>query len=1421
MQRRFIQVLGLIALVLVLVVVPNSGAATSSSEIGIGGRVLGPKGLPLAEVEAALLPALDPVQMVKLSDSGAPPKPAARVLTNAHGSFHLMAPRAGLWKVRLQASGFVPLEFPLEPLIEPVDLPDAEMLPDFGLTVQVTGRSGQPLARARVRLASPGQRGPRSVSWQPPVRMALTDASGAAVLLRSEKEPFVLTVSAPGHVLQERRNVRGTAAVFKLQPGSERHLAVVSSDRTPAPSVLVLSADSSHPLGFTDLQGRLSVTLAKGGEMPIRVMAEDGRRTQGTLSDRATDAGAATSPDPRPAGGSGSTGSTPGASALKGTGPGSAASAAPGGAASLVRVFTLPERLSIKGRLIDARTRRAVAGGLVWTEDEMWAASASDTAGGYTLHGPSGRNVEMLAGAAGYLKADPITFTLTVDGRPAPTLALEPAAVIEGVVLDAGGRPVAGAEASLAIQRSGDRVMIILGREPEAPRAVTSAQGVFRLSPVDPSNNYTLKVTAKGFAPSTKEILGLEPLKTMSGLRIELSQGQTVTGRVVDAEGRPIRDADAALRPPARARRPGGGMGGMELSMGGPAPESKASTDGDGRFRLAGLGTGTFDLEVRRTGFARKTVPTVEVTKRPEPIDLGDLVMEPGLRVQGLVTAPDGTPIEGVEVSVASASPGPTFMLRRSSGQPPAAVTGPDGRFAVEDLRGDEPLGLTFSRTSYLQKRENGIQLPREEPLQITMQPASKVSGLVLGPDKKPIPGAQVSLTRSQSGGIGNEMFKMIMRDGTTAADDGRFVFDDVSPGSISLSTVASSWREAKIDGIEVAQGKDVEGVEIPLKPGASVTGRVLSPDGRPVIGARVGLVSDDPEPLRMDGGATSDGDGVYRLEGMAPGRFSLEATHDDYVRAAKEIEARAGSNKLDLQFEGGQDVSGLVTDSSGTPIGGAWVQLSSAGRDWGGPDTTTRPDGTFKLEGVGDGDYTIGAAREGYASSPGALDVHVEGKPVAGLKIQLDAGARITGTVSGVDPSKLTQVDVRASSAAGNASGSVDREGRYALEHLLPGTWTVSASIAATGQQTRGQVLVEQGAAEAALDLQFGQGLTLSGRAVRGEAPVVGAVLFAQGTNVNHSSWGRTGVEGSFRMEGLEPGTYRVELRHWETGLSYDETIEVTSSREVTLRIPIARVVGRIVDGTDRRPVAGATVSLARSGQDGRGSPVQQRGATSDLNGRFEIGSVTDGTWIVTASKTGYAASTAEVSVQGSHDVDDVRVVLDATEGLALEARLPSGRVPETVDVAVLDAVGRSLIAGSYATGENGRVRLSSVPPGSWDLVVSAAGAGVMNLRVTVPGPTVSAPLPQACHLKVTVPALAGSTTAATATIKGADERVFRTLGWMSDAMSQWRLSGGRIELDTLPPGSWTIQVAAADGRTWSGTSSTRPGTPAEVLLQ
>src|SRR6185369_3547994 len=139
---------------------------------------------------------------------------------------------------------------------------------------------------------------------------------------------------------------------------------------------------------------------------------------------------------------------------------------------------------------------------------------------------------------------------------------------------------------------------------------------------------------------------------------------------------------------------------------------------------------------------------------------------------------------------------------------------------------------------------------------------------------------------------------------------------------------------------------------------------------------------------------------------------------------------------------------------------------------------------------------------------------------------------------------------------------------------------------------------------------------------------------------------------------------------------------VDLTASKDVTLTVPTAKIAGRIVDGADRRPIAGVTLTLAHPGDNAAVGSIMARGATSDLNGRFEIANVSDGDWTINAAKTGYAAGTSSVTVQNGHVPQELTISLDSTEGLSLDVHLPNGRVPESVDVAVLDSSGGSFLA-------------------------------------------------------------------------------------------------------------------------------------------
>ena len=1386
-----------------------------AADLSVAGRVVRSGGAPLEGAEVVLYASPDPLARARLTDTGALPKAAARAVTDAAGAFRLAAPGPGSWRVRVQAPGFVPVECGLEPLVEPVELPDAALVSDDGLTVKVSDGEGRPVKGARVLLAPPRDRWARMRGdfWITPPRTAMTDEKGAARLAHAEKESSMLAVAAPGYPVQDRKDVRGTAAAVTLRRGDERNVIVRAAGGAPVPGALVTAGEARIPVGFTDAKGRFLLSLPQGASLAVSVVTEDGRSADGPVEAPAADAALAKSGSNAPASdaSSGQGGSKP----VTVTGLRANALGGP-------RTFLLPERQALPGRVLDARDRRAVQGAVVWLEDEPWSAAVTDRAGGYTIRASAGRQATILAGAAGYMRPDPVNLTPAADIRRGPTFALKPAAAIEGIVLDEAGRPVPGAEASLDIKASGERIMIRIGRESLPTRAVTSSRGTFRLSPVDPSNNYDLKISARGYARETQPVFGLEPGETRSGLRLVLNRGLIAKGLVTDGGGKPIREAAVTLSPSKRAGAGHGGMVVLDPSEQTPKG-TKTATDNDGRFSIGGLAASSYDLEIRRPGFATKTVAGIEIASRAEPADLGSFTMEPGQRLQGLVSAPDGGPIEGVEISIAPGGGGIVMMMGPATAAmlPAAAVTGPDGRFALDDLKAGDRLNLSFRRTGYVDARESGVEVPHPEPLEIKLVPSSKVKGTVFRPDGKPVPGAEVGLTRSATGGGGGEMVRMIMRENGRADDEGRFTFEGVRPGPISLSASCPACQEGKIDSIEVPSGQDLENVEIRLKAGAVVAGRVTAPDGRGAAGARISTVSDEPDEIKFGGQAT-DGDGYYRLEGLAPGKVAIEATHDDYVRTVKEIDARPGSNTLNLQFEGGQEVSGRVIDPGGAPVAGASLSLVSSAREWGGPEGMSGADGTFRIAGVADGDYKVFASREGYAPSRGDVSVKVAGKGVPDLVVKLGVGGVIAGTVKGIEPEKVGQVAVRGDNPAKGtmASASPDAQGNYRLVDLVPGNWVVTASHADSGRQTRGEIQLEPGQAEARLDLEFGAGLTLSGRAVAGDLPVKGATVYATGDDVNRSGFGRTAEDGSFRIEGLEPGAYNVELRQWETGLSYDEKVDLGASRDITLRVPTTTLAGRVLDAADRRPVAGATVTVTKPGDSGPAA-FSGRSATTDLSGKFRIANVADGGWTLTVGRRGYAAKTLDVNVENGHDQSDLSVELDPTEGLSLEVKLSSGRPPDSAEIAVLDDGGRALTSGTFSTGENGRIRLTSVPAGNWTVLVGAAGAGTVEMRATAPGPPLAVLLPPACALRVKIPALAGSPTAARATVRGADGRPYREVGWMSEPMAEWRLVGGQVGIDAIPPGSWNVTVSAADGRTWQGTAITTAGNTAELSLE
>ncbi|MEM7354354.1 MAG: hypothetical protein AAF657_26345, partial [Acidobacteriota bacterium] len=65
-----------------------------------------------------------------------------------------------------------------------------------------------------------------------------------------------------------------------------------------------------------------------------------------------------------------------------------------------------------------------------------------------------------------------------------------------------------------------------------------------------------------------------------------------------------------------------------------------------------------------------------------------------------------------------------------------------------------------------------------------------------------------------------------------------------------------------------------------------------------------------------------------------------------------------------------------------------------------------------------------------------------------------------------------------------------------------------------------------------------------------------------------------------------------------------------------------------------------------------------------------------------------------------------------------------------------------------------------------------------------------------------------------------GADGRPHRAYHW-GEVAAEHPLRNGRATLANLAAGPWTLQVTAADGRSWSGSATVSAGETAPVTLR
>ena len=247
-------------------------------------------------------------------------------------------------------------------------------------------------------------------------------------------------------------------------------------------------------------------------------------------------------------------------------------------------------------------------------------------------------------------------------------------------------------------------------------------------------------------------------------------------------------------------------------------------------------------------------------------------------------------------------------------------------------------------------------------------EPTGSVSGRVTLGDKA-VPRAVVMLTTSERG------FQRTPPARATTDEDGRYRLTGVPAGSYTIAPFTPAFvvpaetsyaQPGKT--ITLSEGEEVDGIDFSLTRGSVITGRVTDADGRILIEQRVNIIRVDERGQRLPSsyfnrfGFGTDDRGVYRLYGLAPGRYKVSVGdspdsgtvrigfgggvytrtfHPDVLEESKAavIEASAGSEatNVDIKLARASNTyaaTGRVLDADSGKC--CWVYETKA-ETWGG----------------------------------------------------------------------------------------------------------------------------------------------------------------------------------------------------------------------------------------------------------------------------------------------------------------------------------------------------------------------------------------------------------------------------------------------------------------------------------------------------
>ncbi len=831
-------------------------------------------------------------------------------------------------------------------------------------------------------------------------------------------------------------------------------------------------------------------------------------------------------------------------------------------------------------------------------------------------------------------------FELIAGKHIALELQLGFGASLAGRALDSAGAPVAGAQIEV------EQDPLVFGRGGVGVReGKTDDDGSFRLDALPPGE-CNLTFQADGFLDAFHTAVLAEG-EQRTGIAIAFERGNSLRGRVVWPDGRPVAEAEVEVRFDASF------LGGMEAMNAMNGNRADANTDSDGRFEATGLGAGPFTVTVEVEA-AHQGDPEAEWIGRLDAVRPGgeDLAIElsPPVGIAGTLVDDLGAPIQEFRVVARM----PTKGIVPGMGAETAEDDFEDdrGRFFLEGLRAGK-WELFAMAEGYGRGEALEIQAPLENGanVELVLERGATVHGIVLDPLGNVVPLARVHLS------VGLEDLAWMADEDSSSSvlsdENGRFSLTGLPSGAQELLADKEGFGTSPAYGVDLVPGEAISSVVLTLSVGGTIRGILYDDEGDPDAGETI-LCMETGSPTSQKF-ATTDSRGEFLFEHLAAGNYQVismfagdkqptEGEQDNLSALVSGmkfqlVEVVDGEEKLVIlgaKPENPVTVQGRVL-ALGKPVKGAMISFlpEEGARMENLAFASSGSDGSYQLELGGPGRYlatvqeTVGTGvQQSVEFSP---DIPAAAQHE--LDFDLPSGG-ISGQVRGPDKQPLDRARVSLSIDGPIANGTftggqyaevlTEKDGSYELQWLRPGKYTVSAGGALMGnllgdasdqdfgRQVRRDIQVSEGQWTRDVNFTLAEPGELIGRVVDGSGrPVADAAIFLrdeEGNSVDRISFVSSDSAGSFEYPALSEGNYQVTARTSDEVTSEAVEVRIREGQKSEVRLVLSQGTMLLVSLTDRE---GEPVRCKLRVTDGDGRQVNGLWSFRDLMASLSGGTI------------------------------------------------------------------------------------------------------------------------------------------------------------------------------------------------------------------